>query len=115
MTIPCTINAPTHGAILPTHVLLLGYSSLVSRPCIRGYLVTLVSWSVCVLLVYSSPKELRRRVPSLSLTRAQELLWMNIQPSSCWIKIISLILCVAIHHPGHLIQFIVLHHCVFVC
>ena len=52
---------------------MLGYSSLVHRPCIRGYLVTLVSWSVCVFLVCSSPKELRRRVPSLSLTRAQKI------------------------------------------
>ena len=79
----CVLPHPPHAAgletrlsyckchILLTHVILLGYSSLNPRPLVQGYWLL---WSVCAFfLVCSSPEELRRRVPSLSLTRAQEI------------------------------------------
>ena len=65
---------------------------------------------MCVLLASSSPDS-----EFDEGTRNLQLLWMNIQPSSCWIKIISLILCVAIHHPGQSHSLSFLYPCVVLC
>ena len=65
-------------AILLTHVVLLGYSSLVPKPLVQGYSCYFVN--VCASCLDAGL--LRRRVPSLSLTRAQEicnvLFWTNV-------------------------------------